>query len=960
MLAEHSDPVEVQRVERTANLWVVKALDHALLVGLGRGLEVFKVSKPAEKLEEGQRRFKVVPGSGVPPELFSAGQHFRWAILDTTSKRTHIELSSSAPATLHICTDQGTVGYQAGFWMMQASGLSCTWKCDIHHRIHNDVKAAVRSSQLVVPQLAASAVFNLGAGPWSNNAYQNLISTAAREYFAIATVDEPLFQMHFDLLARDLTDGETRETQSHMESVLAKMKECSALWHYGASTQSSRWFAWYDRAAAYLQSWHAVLVVLTYYCSRRGWIKTPSEIPVLRGCTLTEVLAGDVDVAVEEGLPPDEPSTKARSSAEALKQLTTPTGETVNKSRHRIHMAALLMGNAHVRNQVCMMAELVAPLRAYHGQLVKKLHSSEGSLEHAMLDAAGNWEEPLTQIFAKWESETCLSWMGFKVSERCVVEQEEEEELELARDVFVFTTSLVGERLVQSLSSSFSLPQRMAPLLSDQESVRHQTLQCLQRWFEVLVAIEQKSSTSKALQHIHWEQIWANSHFCRWLLFSLSETNFEFVPAQVSEALLHHFTGIQHTQCVENMFHHIREEESHSTNHQIQRMKRWGVCMQRGSLDDRPNIESMPSESCQHKSLPKTLFSADAAQGGSLDSDHLQRLCTEWWWCSPNPASQALLPLTWMAVLHLWPDEQALENAWYSLLCVPGTMIRHREKNIGGLVVKVSPYGVITWQFLAITEPSEWQALSVRLVPPRIVKRNPYTNQPVHTHMALEADGPRMSALQMSALHCFPGLTTIWLRKLLLSPSVGVAKAPRLEKECLDTLLRHCLPKHRDEDLAQILQQRGSYHTTKPESCEADATAAGEFEGVLDEDDMVMLRTALRKQREQTAVKSAVLVKSASSKRLPLPPVPEGRTSYSLEVLRTLIPQVEGCKITVETHWHTRYRGHYAQGNPRSTSKCWGEKVTEKEAALHVVRWLWSRHAHFTGEQVPYDLGLQQ
>eukprot|EP00971_Amphidinium_carterae_P149728 2968511-Amphidinium_carterae.1 len=124
MLHEHADREDVQRVARAANLWVVKALDHALQAGLGLGLDAYKVGKPAERLEQGYRRFKVSPGAGVPDELFSQGQHFRWAVLEVASKRAHIELSSKAPPSLHVCTDQGTVGHQAGFWLMQAAGLS--------------------------------------------------------------------------------------------------------------------------------------------------------------------------------------------------------------------------------------------------------------------------------------------------------------------------------------------------------------------------------------------------------------------------------------------------------------------------------------------------------------------------------------------------------------------------------------------------------------------------------------------------------------------------------------------------------------------------------------------------------------------------------------------------------------------------------------------------------------------
>eukprot|EP00971_Amphidinium_carterae_P156361 3099821-Amphidinium_carterae.1 len=43
---------------------------------------------------------------GVPEALFSQGQHFRWAVLDTSSKQTRIELGSQAPPSVHVCTDQ--------------------------------------------------------------------------------------------------------------------------------------------------------------------------------------------------------------------------------------------------------------------------------------------------------------------------------------------------------------------------------------------------------------------------------------------------------------------------------------------------------------------------------------------------------------------------------------------------------------------------------------------------------------------------------------------------------------------------------------------------------------------------------------------------------------------------------------------------------------------------------------
>ena len=82
-----------------------------------------------------------------------------------------------------------------------------------------------------------------------------------------------------------------------------------------------------------------------------------------------------------------------------------------------------------------------------------------------------------------------------------------------------------------------------------------------------------------------------------------------------------------------------------------------------------------------------------------------------------------------------------------------------------------------------------------------------------------------------------------------------------------------------------------------------------------------------------------------------------GQSAYSQPGLRGLLPPIEGCFMTLESKWHTRWRVKYPAGPRNQTSKSFSMaaagKVSEKQAVLHCLKLAWQAHIRETGEDPP-------
>ena len=981
MLLRHGSLEPTPSAPLSANVWVIKAMDHALQVGCGFGLARFLPSRAMQPLDPAKhRRFQVKPGPTNPAQLFTNGRSFRWAVEDLHTKKTWLEVSSEAPATLHVCSDQGTVGWQSSYWLVQASGVCATWRADIHHRIHNDTKLAVKEASLVLPQTAATALVNLGVGPWCNNSYQNQIRDGATEYFSVSSPADELFKLHYDLIAADLDIKGTLGTQEHMEATYTAMKESFSVWQQGNSVKSSRWFGFYDKAEPFLQSWHTLLLVLTAMGVKRGWMKGTQDLPLMRSCSFTEVLMGRCDVAEEDEQHDHEAASSSKRPSDAFKLLSGLCG--VTKSGNRLHLAALLLGNKHLRNLVALLVHLVQPLRIFHGQLVKQLHSPEGTRVHAVWEVALGWEALLGQIWDQLSSETALAQMGFRLHKVDERDEELADEQNMAETAVRLCIALVSRRLLSHLHFSFSLPDRLAGLLAKDEALVRKTLQVAKKWFEMLIELEAAMGEYKYLADIHHELQWPRSQFVRWALMSLSEVRFERVPASVATALEHAFTSYHHTQAVEDVFHLLREDEARSPNHSLSRQRRWQVCVESDLLEKggRQQLQPVQTERSGRRQLPASLFDSEAKVTPTLSAGCLSSLTYGTWWSSPGPNNLAMLPTLLMALAKCWPEWQPMQDYWHSLLCVPGSLIKEVKSTKGGMVLTATPYGVLLWKlvrhgagqtarwtpakfekgkqpwmFVSIEDTTSWDAMALKAEPPAAVLGHLQPGEPSSAHIHFSKVGTVHSILHFSALRCFPNLSVQHLKKLLQSPRFGVGKPPKLEKECIEALLTKLFPRasQRAEIEAIMKLREQPKSAVVVEGMEGSELDMNVMQGVLDQDDLDLLRSELQMHANSTAPSAPPL--PARADRKPAPPLPEGE-DFCLEDLHALLPRKPGCKLWVESKWHHRYRGRYPKDPPNSVSKCWGESVSKRRAALFVIQWLWSQHTQTVGEQCPWDL----
>ena len=67
--------------------------------------------------------------------------------------KLQLELRREQSDTIHLCSDQGSVGFQASQWLRSGLALRCTNTYDPLHRCYNDFRGSVAAAGLTVSLL---------------------------------------------------------------------------------------------------------------------------------------------------------------------------------------------------------------------------------------------------------------------------------------------------------------------------------------------------------------------------------------------------------------------------------------------------------------------------------------------------------------------------------------------------------------------------------------------------------------------------------------------------------------------------------------------------------------------------------------------------------------------------------------------------------------------------------------
>lgn len=231
-----------------ANEVHVKGLDAALDGGLGLSLQTFLPHRACAPLTESEERF-VVPVSSLPPEVqeLAPEREDRLCIRDTTTGATKFEVVWSNRRTLVNVLDQGAEGWPSKFWLAYRLKLRFEFFFDPPHRRHNNCLMAMQQAGLSQVRAQISIAQNMMMGPWGTNKNFTYIRGAFDEYMKQADYMCPLFQLLYERISLDLSDGvvaATFGTQEHQKEIWVAMQEAPVLKRKGSSSKANRWFNW--------------------------------------------------------------------------------------------------------------------------------------------------------------------------------------------------------------------------------------------------------------------------------------------------------------------------------------------------------------------------------------------------------------------------------------------------------------------------------------------------------------------------------------------------------------------------------------------------------------------------------------------------------------------------------------------------------------------------------------------
>lgn len=202
------------------------------------------------------------------------------------------------------------------------------------------------------------------------------------------------------------------------------------------------------------------------------------------------------------------------------------------------------------------------------------------------------------------------------------------------------------------------------------------------------------------------------------------------------------------------------------------------------------------------------------------------------------------------------------------------------------------------------------------------------------------------------------------MQQLIHFLEVPVHPMPRLENDCVKTLLKHIYHGITDELLLDYMSQRHAKSFSKFQSVFGHEGMSELVADVVDPD----LKDEILKSAKdyQDRLKAAQLMKET----IKGPDVKKNgvkkkkcaeKDFHYLEASRKLLPDVVGCRLDHETEWHNRYKASYPCDYPPFSFPCHFDEADDKSKVLAmktVLFWVWTMHTHKTGEPCPYDFGF--
>eukprot|EP00971_Amphidinium_carterae_P083231 1647171-Amphidinium_carterae.3 len=979
--AESRSSREEPQRARKANASFIMALDHMLYSGIGRGLRAFMARQPCKALLDDEVRYWLPGDDGVSRACVKNTR--------TGSKRYELPVSlddqgSVRRPSLHVISDEGSIGRVALLYLMSRTDLRGTCWQDPLHRHWNDTKLACQHSQLWSVIQEYTCVFNIHMAPWNQSAFHAVISKAGAEYCSNFSERNELFiHMYEELLADAGVTSMLTEPVEHMRELWSSLKASPHLHTEGDHVKLGRWYSFFREAESRAPFLAQLELFLIYVGIQQRWWDSYDSSPLgMDAGTGAEVEGEELARSEPEmGQAASSKSVQMSNEKESLKALR-------GTCKNTMQVVLCILKDKHKKRLLHVLMAAIAPFKKFFAELQSESKTSWGRLNTIMEMAYGSDLALICYRSLSSHADTkTMESLRLKRSSQGLHESEIADDAVVSEKYFHLVVQMSGQHLLSSMHYTHSWPGRMALLLSDDARLQETCLQEMKTMWEWLVQTEIKARTDSDVRSFLDDLQFPQWQWVREIALELWEHNFARIPPSVRDSLLDCFSGVYSTNIIEDSFNRLKRLASQAPNKKLRRQRRYHGLQASGLQDEYgAPAPKTATHNMSMSTLPSNLFEPNA-ETFTLEESALQEFLSSTW-VAPSPQRYGLIPMAFQCCLQQ-SDWGQVRDSWLTLMLEDGCVAVHNASPTQAmLVLKVTKFGAILWplsqinvgeklhfafQAPCVSTPlpwrvafvnslEDWKAARVSVLPPAAQDGDGVTASGC-IRLELKAKPTRLCPF--AAQRCFKGLQVPQLKllwKQLGSPvREDNGRKPTTEYELCSVCLAQVLPDVNDEQRSEFMARR-----FKPREDSNDILFEAknlEMVGqVLDEADKHDLEEARKAHTKRVGKASSARVTAQGSSSGSTVPVAQ-RESISLtgghtpDEVKKYLPK--NFRIALDDVRHKRWQVEdvLRRSSPYSYSKSYGDEsvVSRTQALRMVLTTAWDRHKGYTGESCPFS-----
>ena len=297
---------------------------------------------------------------------------------------------------LGIALDRGSDSWAAKQFLKYHLHANVEEFPDQSHDVWNDVRGALRATGLWNHVLLMVLALNLSHAPFGDGKWHEILHSAFKEYYRLASHRDPLFQRFWKNILADWNEMHREHEPNIIQNVWDRLPDQWCWSKRGEKVGMCRFFGYITSSGSYQQVFHTKLLVMVYLGITEGWLRKEEMKKAAQKTIKMKDTGAD----------------RKQSMKESSKQVSKLFGY---GNTMQLITVCKLDPDTHFHQS--MVVHCTKPLQQWHAEQNKTLRSCSNAGEWFMKQAAGGFLHPICEAFSiLWglHPEIPLQRLGFE------------------------------------------------------------------------------------------------------------------------------------------------------------------------------------------------------------------------------------------------------------------------------------------------------------------------------------------------------------------------------------------------------------------------------------------------------------------------------------------------------------------------------------------------------------------